>query len=376
MNNFGLAPTNTMASTSFDILAMDGIDDPLINVNTLATLDLEECYFASAVQFIKEMNQEMSDNKKILYKSISESTEQFVVLESFSDFFSKVNDIINKFIKFIKSLVQRFITQLHKIISDDKYITKHKKDFSEFKTADEFKFTGYEYTFSPNVPIATASLHFTKNFFEDLYDRTGPNITPNGVSSAINAMDLDDSCDLFRAEVLGCNAPISISDFSTELFKVFRNDSLDTDIINVDTVLVHRTLDRYCSFSKSKSQIESDQKRIERDYNEVKNQVREITRRNGDLNKTAFLNRFPQDMRNDNIDLDTNNQGFISGDLMVKLDMYTKAKVDQITEYSNIHTLALAAKMDALKESYKQDRALLYTALSKIQRTESKRKEV
>ena len=71
-----------------------------------------------------------------------------------------------------------------------------------------------------------------------------------------------------------------------------------------------------------------------------------------------------------------NQQGFtMSGDLMYKLDLYTKAKVDQITEFSNIHTLAFSAKLDALKESYKQDRALLYTALLKIQRTDNARKE-
>ena len=72
-----------------------------------------------------------------------------------------------------------------------------------------------------------------------------------------------------------------------------------------------------------------------------------------------------------------NQQGFsMSADLMYKLDLYTKAKVDQITEFSNIHTLAFSAKLDALKESYKQDRALLYTALLKIQRTDSARKEL
>ena len=37
----GFVPTNTLGSMSFDILKLDGIDDPMINVNTLATLDLD-----------------------------------------------------------------------------------------------------------------------------------------------------------------------------------------------------------------------------------------------------------------------------------------------------------------------------------------------
>ena len=128
-----------------------------------------------------------------------------------------------------------------------------------------------------------------------------------------------------------------------------------------------------------KKQITSDQTRIERDYEQVKKQVKDLTKRNGDLNLSAFIDRLPEDMRKavkKERGSSDNQQGFsMSGDLMYKLDLYTKTKVDQITEFSNIHTLAFSAKLDALKESYKQDRALLYTALLKIQRTDNARKE-
>ena len=40
----GFTPTNTMTNTAFDVLTMDGIDDPLINVNNLGTLDLDESF--------------------------------------------------------------------------------------------------------------------------------------------------------------------------------------------------------------------------------------------------------------------------------------------------------------------------------------------
>ena len=32
MDNTTLIPTNTMSTTSFDVLTMDGIDDPLISI--------------------------------------------------------------------------------------------------------------------------------------------------------------------------------------------------------------------------------------------------------------------------------------------------------------------------------------------------------
>ena len=376
MDNTTLIPTNTMSTTSFDVLTMDGIDDPLISINKLATLDLDECYFATAVNFIKEANQNIVDAKKDLYKSISEATDQYVVLESFSDFFSKINDIINKFIQFIKSLVARFITHIQKLIKSDKYINSHKKEFDKFKDTDKFTMNGYTYTFDPNIPAAAASVNFNKDLFEDLYNSSKDfDFSVEGINVAIANMNNNEVYDEFRGNVLQKGYDISIGEWDTELFKVFRNDDLDTSEIEVDSTLVHKTLNRFTAFNSYKKQVEADQKRIQNDYENVKKQVKEIVRGNGNLNMSAFIERMPQDMKTDIKRNNYTNQGIITGDLMYKLDLYTKIKVDQITEFSNIHTLAFSAKLDALKESYKQDRALLYTALLKVQRTDNARKE-
>lgn len=376
MDNTTLIPTNTMSTTSFDVLTMDGIDDPLISINKLATLDLDECYFATAVNFIKEANQNIVDAKKDLYKSISEATDQYVVLESFSDFFSKINDIINKFIQFIKSLVTRFITHIQKLIKSDKYINSHKKEFDKFKDADKFTMNGYTYTFDPNIPAAAASVNFNKDLFEDLYNSSKDfDFSVEGINAAIANMNNSEVYDEFRGNVLQKDSDISIGEWDTELFKVFRNDNLDTSEIEVNSTLVHKTLNRFAAFNSYKKQVEADQKRIQNDYENVKKQVKEIVRGNGNLNMSAFIERIPQDMKADIKRNNYTNQGIITGDLMYKLDLYTKIKVDQITEFSNIHTLAFSAKLDALKESYKQDRALLYTALLKVQRTDNARKE-
>lgn len=376
MNNITLTPTNTMANTAFDVLTMDGINDPLININKLATLDLEESYFVSAVEFVNEMNKEITSSKKTLYKSISEAADQYVVLESFSDFFSKVNDIIDKFIKFIKSLIAKFITHINKLVKSDKYIISHKKDFNNFKETDNFTMQGYKYTFNPNVPAAAATVTFNKNLFEDLYSSTNMvELTPDAINAAISNINNTDIYDSFRGQVLNRNSDISIGDWDQELFKEFRNGDLDTSEIEVDSAKVREAVNRFSNFNNIKKQVDDDRKRVEQDYDNIKSQVKDITRRNGDLNLQAFINRLPEDMKREVKTNGMTNQGIITGDVMYKLDIYTKAKVDQITEFSNIHTLAFSAKLDAIKESYKQDRALLYTALLKIQRTDNARKE-
>lgn len=374
----GFTPVNTFANATFDVLKMDTVEDPLINVNKLATMDFEESYFLMAVDFIRESMNDYTDSKIRLYKAISEATSDQVVLESFSDFFTSVKNIIDKFLKFIKSLFERFLNTLASIVNSDKYLNKHKKDLDKFKSTDEFTMMGYKYTFQDNIPSASAALEFSRNLLGDeLYSGTGA-LTVEDVKSAIQNMNLDALYDAFRAEVIGQSSKnISASDFSEELFRVFRNDELDTEQLEIDATYVRQAKERYFGYAKEKSNVERQRKAIDQAYRNIEKQVKEIVSNNGNLNKAAFISKLPDSTNVRDID-DKNitTSGMLTAEFMTQIDIYVKAKIDMIQEYSNIHALAFSAKLDALKDSYKQDKATLYTALSKIMRTDNARKEV
>ena len=369
-------PTNTLACASFDILTFDGVEDPLISVNKLATLDSQESYFETAVKFINESNNEYTESKKILYKSIAEAQTTVVVLESFSDFFVKVKEIIDKFLKFIKSLFQRFLTTLSRLIGSETYLKKHKKDLSNFREGDNFDFDGFNYTFSESIPLPEAALEFNNSLFDTLITNSNGNLTTASVMATIAAMDLEEDYATFRANVIGkTNEKIYMSDFSDELFEIYRDGCSDVENIEVDSSYIRLATERFFDYEKTKKNVDRAYKRVEDAYKRVQSQVQDIVRRNGDLNAKAFMDRLPDSMGITQIADRSPNEGLkMSGELMTQLDIYVKAKVDQIQEYSNIHALAFAAKLDALKECNRQDKNTLYIALSRIQRTDSKRK--
>lgn len=381
---YGFTPSNTMGSVTFDVLNYDGIEDPLIDTNRLATLDLEECYFKSAVDFIAESNKEFTDSKITLYNKILETTSTTVIHESFSDFFVKVKEIINKFLKFIKSLFQRFLTQLARIIGSDKYLEKHKKDFDKFKDGDKFKIDGYKYTFSDNIPVPDALVQYNFDLFDHLLDfeddtPTNKIITVEDISKArTNLSDrLTDYYNDFRGRVLGKeDQKIYEVDYSDALFKVFRDDSTTTEIIDIDRSTIRLVIDRYFKFNKMQEYTNKQYKAIESAYKKVEEQIKDLVKRNGDLSCKVFVDRLPagSDTRisyTANTDNDTGVA--MASDVLTQLDMYVKVKTEQIQECSNIHTLAFAAKLDALKECAKQDKETLYKALSRVQRTDAKR---
>ena len=381
---YGFTPSNTMGSVTFDVLNYDGIEDPLIDTNRLATLDLEECYFKSAVDFIAESNKEFTNSKITLYNKILETTSTTVIHESFSDFFVKVKEIINKFLKFIKSLFQRFLTQLARIIGSDKYLEKHKKDFDKFKDGDKFKIDGYKYTFSDNIPVPDALVQYNFDLFDHLLDfeddtPTNKMITVENISKARTDLSdrLTDYYNDFRGRVLGKeDQKIYEVDYSDALFKVFRDDNTTTEIIDIDRSTIRLVIDRYFKFNKMQEYTNKQYKAIESAYKKVEEQIKDLVKRNGDLSYKVFVDRLPagSDTRI-SYTADTNNDTGVAmaSDVLTQLDMYVKVKTEQIQECSNIHTLAFAAKLDALKECAKQDKETLYKALSRVQRTDAKR---
>ena len=386
----GFEPTNTFNSVSFDVLKMDGVEDPLIDVNRLATMDINECYFETTVKFIIESNKQFAESKIKLYHSISEATSYGVIHESFSDFFDKVKEIIKKFLDFLKSLFQRFLTNLAKFVDSESYLKKHKKDFQNFRPADKFEIDGYKYTFNDNIPdpdaILTFSQDFLGNFGESDPDGGGSNIpgylfAKNVIDKMKTDLNLDDKYCEYRAEVLGKQKTDKIyqNDYSDELFKIFRDGEMTTDTIEVDYAYLRMAVDRFFDYKKIKNNVDKQYKKVEKDYKELEKQIKEITS-GKDLTYGNIMDRLPDGYNNLYYDnngartlINKTTDAAVNKDIISSLDSYVKTKVEEVQECSNIHALAFSAKLDALKECNRQDRNTLYLALSRIQRTQPKR---
>ena len=358
---------------------------PILEDNTRSFSD--ESYFDTTCGFLADINEEFNNNTKVLYRSILESdNDSSIINESFDGFFSKVKEIIDKIIEFIKSLVNRFVNSLHKFFGSDKYIIKHKKDFDKFKKEHEFSFTGYNYTIKPDVPSVTPLETFNDEFiygsqetgdklrekFKKINDKNIKDSNYKQNSDEVMAAmeeyyndlirDLeDDYYDKFRGRVLGRDKPIDYSDYADELFTEYRDGTSDTEEIEANALYIKKCLAEFINNDKIISDIKKYQKTVEDEYKKLKKSIQsmqEKTYKNG--------NTFMAITLGDNEDptyITYNNNRLI--DL---INTWLKAKVNQVQEISNIHTLAFSAKLDAITARFRQDKSVLYKALNNIQK--------
>ena len=225
--------------------------------NILEYNNIDESFFMDTLQFIKESMNDYRNINKTLYKSILESAgNEEIINESFSDFFESVKKIIDKFLKFIKSLFDKFIIAFNKFISSDKFIEKNKDKFASFSDKDKFSIDGYNYTFSPAIPLINAQAKFEESFvkldFQDLQGETDQKKIMEKVKEKYTELINDvngDWYDSFRGEVISQKA-IAQEDFAQDLWNVYRNGSSSKETIEIISTYVGSALLRFQNYKK------------------------------------------------------------------------------------------------------------------------------
>ena len=323
-------------------------------------------YMSEALDFVSECDAIMDNATKNFYKALLEADTQDMVAitESFADFKETVSNIISKFLKFIKSLFERFITMLTGLVKAEGHLKKHKTELSKFSTEHEFKINGFEYTFAPGIPSLTPvdELNNITSNFNTFNAKTPASEINTAYQNQTDA--LETYYDQKRAQILGkgANEVVYESEYSDELYRQFRNGDNGRSEITITKTKVDEAYIRFDNYESTRKQVTKDKQNIESKYKELKNQLDKMGTR-GVSGKDITLTY--------NIDPAATTGGvtLTGNDSITAMELLLKLHADKVQRLSDMHALAFAAKLDALKECFNQDKAILYKALSRVQKT-------
>lgn len=330
---------------------------------TVDKINVEESYFVACLNYLEEMDKEMSTSSKVLYKSILESGDDVIAInESFSSFCESIKKIIEKFLDFLKKIVQKFILTINKLVKSEKYITKHKADIKKFGPNDNFEMNVYIFTNLTNddVPMLNP---------EDEWDRSHGMAAKNDATATLLAQttsvynnlkkDLDGGWyDGFRGRVIG-KSSVSSEDFADELFEIFRNNSKEKTKEEFSYDKIIDSLNRFEGYSENLKTVTNNKKELEKGYNKIKKEIESWSKAGTD-GKTGLNVVFGDSSSQYKSEYDEHKK-----EVDEQVDLFIKAKVAQIDHMCKIHSMAFTAKLDAIKACFTQDKAILYKALSK-----------
>lgn len=338
-------------------------------------------FFEAALVSITENRNISMDIQHRFYKDILEAgNDTALVMEATNGLIDGIKTIIDKFIAFIKKIVTKFITNMKSIVKSDKYIKKYKDRFNDFSYENEFEMSIYKYTHiqDDSFPNLNAYNVYKTNDFSK-----AASVTDDIVKYSAQVYDdfvagLDDWYDKFRGVVLtdtngdqiGANVQSYTSaEFSKELRERFRNGESSPTNTTITSTEVREAYDRFESYEKTISHIEKMKKKLERQYTDIKKDIKNLTAAYGEdwSGERGLIGNFESDKASkystDYNDPDTKKK------VDANITSFIKAKTEQIDKMCQIHSMAFSAKLDACKEAYAQDKALLYKALKQINKT-------
>lgn len=332
------------------------------------TEDCDESYLSMTLNHLMESSNSYTEATKTLYTAIVESEgNDTVVHEAFENFFGIIKSIVETFLKFIKSLIDRFLTQINSFIKSDKYLNNHFDELYKFDNKNIFTFEGYRFTADdPNVPsFSTAETEFIQG-----YDINFSEINSEDSSESRDKKIIDmlkdryeelrsylssDYYDKFRKEMLGVEYLVSESEFRKELFSIFRDNSADKIELEVDNRYIRDAIKRFKNYSDLKETVSRTKTNIEEEYKRISKAIEAMSKSS---NGSLIVGSLEPGM---------SNYGSVSmsatSEAIKYVDLYKRAKVQQLQKMSQIHGIAFAAKLDALKECFNQDKSVLYKAL-------------
>ena len=342
----------------------------MFNENVKVVNSSESSYFIETLNFLIDIREEFNNHNKVFYRSIHESAGDPVAIhESFADFFTWIKELFAKIINFIKKLYNKFMTFLHGLVKSDKFIRKNKDLFHKFDSKQEFQHTGYKFTFGANIPNEKPITDFKDSIenFKDHASHTSvePDMTADKLSNTLKDSrekyidNLHDNIyDGYRAKVINQEGSIAKEDFAKELFSLFRDNNSSKEEFTVTSSIMTECYNHFDGYEKEKNNITKAKDKIEREYTNIKKAIETALKKNdGSYSMDAENGVNPIKM----------DDKLYTKDVITQLDLFLKAKANEIQELSNIHTMAFSAKLDALKDCFSQDKDILYKALYKLQ---------
>ena len=325
-----------------------------------------ESYFLEGLNFLSQLRKEKTVQEAKLYRVMAEAGDNlWVVHEGFGDFFQWVKDFIKKVINFFKKLLAKFWVRINSLFGRDKYIENHKDQLHEFGSEHEFDIKGYKFTIHDGIPKldpvegVEQALHGLATTVDNNGAKSYEIKSKADLKAAYTKFQDDkEDLDRERAAILGENGKIASSDWKDSLFEKFRDGDRQKTTITVTSSVVTESLTNFTNHDKLKSKTEKQRDDIEKAYNRIQKRFDQLAEKAKNLagKDAVSVSDF----------VDTEMGAKADEDKIFTISAFARDISNRLEEISNLHVMAFTAKLDAIKDRYHQDKAILYGAFKKI----------
>ena len=321
-----------------------------------------ESYIFSAMRDLREFNSAFMENTTNLYKAISEAEDTKSENNVFCQYFEEVDTELSKIIKNIDESISRFTINVENIVDANKDIL----DNTNIITCCEpftYHYTQYKRINDKDFPAINAIGIFKQEFdyialtLQDLGPMASNQNKLKVIATVYNKFvqgttDITKKCIM---DILGEDDDDDddiVSEFPEKMYDKYKKDTDDVEITKGKLYDVKMSLTNYRNIIDSCSNTADE---LIKQLSSISVEIKRIIC--GNSNNTLTVKTSTDGIRDTDYRMDSY--------AMNQVDIFLKAKINQVIQIANVYYIALAIKLDATMDYFKQCKDILTVAMAK-----------
>jgi hypothetical protein len=317
-----------------------------------------ESYFRAGLDNTSELSDEYTQISSDLYTSLKES-----VSNSISAFTSFYNSCKNIFATYINKLNSNMYNQYssafkRKIREDRNAIEKYKKKLMNYSGKDlDITVTRYEYSvFDENIP----KLKLFESY-KDKREQTNAILVSSGdetkkklITAEFNEIKTyitsGECYNNARASILGLDYPVEAKDYAKAIFDVYRSGGDQIVEYSISASQIREIVKRFYAYDQYIDNLDKQKRKLFKQYTYILDHLT-----NYDMYQIKNLT--------------------YDDEILMQYNLYIKLKTDQLMHYCSLYVAAYDGKLDALINSYMQDRDIILKVCGYLTADEERKEE-
>ena len=321
-----------------------------------------EYYIFSAMRDLRDFNSAFMENTTNLYKAISEAEDTKSENNVFCQYFEEVDTELSKIIKNINDSISRFTINVENIVDANKDILDNTSIITSCKPFT-YHYTQYKRINDKDFPSINAIGVFKQEFdyialtLQDLGPMASNQNKLKVIATVYNKFvqgttDVTKKCIM---DILGEDDDDDddiVSEFPEKMYEKYKKDTDDVEITKGKLYDVKMSLTNYRNIIDSCSNTADE---LIKQLSSISAEIKRIIC--GNSNNTLTVKTSTDGIRDTDYRMDSY--------AMNQVDIFLKAKINQVIQIANVYYIALAIKLDATMDYFKQCKDILTVAMAK-----------
>ena len=321
-----------------------------------------ESYIFSAMRDLRDFNSAFMENTTNLYKAISEAEDTKSENNVFCQYFEEVDAELSKIIKNINDSISRFTINVENIVDANRDILDNTNIITSCKPFT-YHYTQYKRINDKDFPSINAIGIFKQEFdyialtLQDLGPMASNQNKLKVIATVYNKFvqgttDIAKKCIM---DILGEDDDDDddiVSEFPEKMYDKYKKDTDDVEITKGKLYDVKMSLTNYRNIIDSCSNTADE---LIKQLSSISVEIKRIIC--GNSNNTLTVKTSTDGIRDTDYRMDSY--------AMNQVDIFLKAKINQVIQIANVYYIALAIKLDATMDYFKQCKDILTVAMAK-----------